>query len=39
MGEKLEIFKALIQRDLVIKPINKVNIKRTPGDTTVVGHN
>jgi len=39
MRKKLAVFKALIAGDASIEHIDKTPIKRTPGDTTIVGHN
>jgi hypothetical protein len=39
MSKKFAILKALAAGDAKIIPIDKLFIRRTPGDTTVVGHN
>jgi hypothetical protein len=39
MEKKLAILEALILGDVSLKRIEKTPIKRTPGDTTIVGHN
>ena len=39
MRKELATFKALVVGDASIKRIEKTPIKRTPGDTTIVGHN
>lgn len=39
MRKKLAILEALVAGELSIKSIDKTLIKRTPGDTTIVGHN
>ena len=39
MHKKLSIIKALVAGDASIEFIDKTPIKRTPGDTTIVGHN
>jgi hypothetical protein len=39
MREQLATFQALINGNASIEYIHKRYIKRTPGDTTVVGHN
>jgi hypothetical protein len=39
MGKNLATFKALIVGDASIEYIDKIHIKRTPGNTTEGGHN
>jgi hypothetical protein len=39
MGKNLSIIRALVDGSACIHYIDKIPIKRTPGDTTVVGHN
>lgn len=39
MSKKLAILKALAAGDATIEPVDKCFVKRTPGDTTIVGHN
>ena len=39
MGKDLTILKAIASGDATIERIDKSIVKRTPGDTTIVGHN
>jgi hypothetical protein len=39
MREKVAIFKAFVSGDVSLKYVDKIPVKRTPGDTTIVGHN
>jgi hypothetical protein len=39
MHKKISIVRALLVGDASIEFIDKTPIKRTPGDTTIVGHN
>jgi hypothetical protein len=38
MGKKIATLRALISGDASIEYTNKTSIKRTPGDTTDLGH-
>jgi hypothetical protein len=39
MRKELATLKALIVGNASIKRVDKTAVKRTPGDTTIVGHN